>query len=197
VLVAPTSLSALTITNSPSPSVTVTWNAVNNAAYYQVERAADKNGPFTQVGSNVNQTTLNDTSVSSVVAYLYRVRAFDAGGNPSPYSSVDLATAISFADDTIGSQSTLFKAAHVNQLRQAIDAIRAMAHLSAFNWGGNLTQFSTEIQATHIQDLRVALNQALTDLNLAPCSYTDNSVTDLRNSLFKKEHIEQLRQCVK
>jgi hypothetical protein len=196
-LLAPANLSALTVSNLPTPKVSVNWSAVENAHHYEVERASDSNGPFTVVASNVTQTSLEDTGVSAVTAYLYRVRAFSTGGPPSPYSNLDLATAIAFTDDTLESQSTLFKAAHINELRQAVNAIRSMAHLSAINWGGNVTQFSTEIQATHIQALREALSDALTALNLPPCSYTDNSLTALRASLFKKEHIEQLRQCVR
>ena len=196
-LLAPANLSALTISNLPTPKVSVNWSAVENAHHYEVERASDVNGPYTVVAANVTQTSLEDTGVSAVTAYLYRVRAFSTSGPPSPYSNLDLATAVTFTDDTLESQSTLFKAAHINELRQAVNAIRAMAQLSAINWGGNVTQFSTEIQATHLQDLRNGLSQALAALSLPPCSYTDNSLTELRASLFKKEHMEQLRQCIK
>ena len=155
------------------------------------------NASYSQVASNVSGTTFNDTNVTAVTAYLYRVRAVDAQGNASSYSNVDLATAIVFTDDSLFSQSTLVKAAHINELRQAVDAIRTMAHLPATNWGPSITQFQTQIQATHIQDLRVSLTEVLSALSLPPCSYTDNSLTELRASLIKKEHIEQIRQCVR
>ncbi len=51
--------------------------------------------------------------------------------------------------------------------------------------------------ATHIHDLRANLDEARGVLGLPQCSYTDNSVEALRASYIKKEHIEQLRNCVK
>lgn len=196
-LLAPSSLIALTVSNQLAPKVSISWNSVSGAAHYEVEKKSNVNPNFTSVSSNVVGLTLEDTNVSAVTAYLYRVRAVDSQGNPSPYSNLDLATAITFTDDSLVSQTTAVKAAHINELRQAVDAIRSLAQLSAQNWGGAVTQSVTTIQATHIQDLRTSLNQALSQLSLAQCSYTDNSLQALRDSIFKKDHIEQLRQCVR
>jgi hypothetical protein len=196
-LFAPNSLSALTISNEIVPRVSINWSSVTGATHYEVERRSDVNASYSPVASNVSGTTFNDTNVNALTAYLYRVRAVDAQGNVSSYSNVDLATAIVFTDDSLVSQSTLVKAAHITELRQAVDAIRTMAHLPATNWGGSITQFQTQIEAAHVQDLRVSLSEGLSALSLPPCSYTDNSLTELRASLIKKEHIEQLRQCVR
>jgi len=195
-LAAPASLSAITVSNLPSPQVTVSWEATTGADHYQVERSTNITLSYTTINGNVTSTTFTDTSVSSVTAYLYRVRAVDSVGNGSPYSNIDVAAAISFTDDTLFAQSTFVKKEHINELRAAVDAIRAAVNLSPANWGGNVTSGVT-IQATHIQDLRTNIDQARGVLSLSACSYTDNSVEALRASLIKKEHIEQLRLCVK
>ena len=196
-LVAPITLVATTLSSLTTPQVTISWNATAGAHHYQVERTANISTSYTTIDTNVASTTFTDTTVSSVTAYLYRVRAVDAVGNVSPPSNVDVATAISFTDDTLIAQTTPVKADHINQLRQAVDAVRALVNHSAANWGPNVTPGVSTVQATHIQDLRTNLDQARNTLNLPGCSYTDNSVEALRASLIKKEHIEQLRQCVR
>ena len=196
-LVAPGSLSALTLSNLPTPQVSVDWNATTGAHHYELEKTSNINQPYQPVATNITATTFTDTNVTPVTAYLYRVRAVDANGNVSAYSNIDVATAISFTDDTITTQTTPVRAAHINELRQSVDAIRATANLGTVNWGGSVTQNSTLIQATHIQDLRTNLNQARGALNLSPCSFSDNSIDELRASLIKKTHIEEIRQCVR
>ena len=196
-LAAPANLTALTVSNETPARVIVSWAPSAGAHHYEIERTTKVTIAYAPISTNATGTTFNDTTVSSVNSYLYRIRAVNAAGQFSPYSNVDLATAISFTDDSIVVQTTPVKAAHINQLRQAVDAVRWTANLSLANWGGSLTQFSTPIQATHIDDLRTNLSAALTALNMPPCTYTDNSLTALRNSFIKKEHIDQLRQCVK
>ncbi|HKO42309.1 MAG TPA: hypothetical protein VJU84_03405 [Pyrinomonadaceae bacterium] len=196
-LAAPTTVVATTLSSLTTPQVTISWSATAGAHHYQVERTANISTSYTTIDTNVASTTFTDTTVSSVTAYLYRVRAVDTVGNVSPPSNVDVATAISFTDDTLVVHTTPVKADHINQLRQAVDAVRALVNHSAANWGPSVTPGVTTIQATHIQDLRTNLDQARNALTLPGCSYTDNSVEALRASVIKKEHIEQLRQCVR
>lgn len=197
-LVAPASLIATTASNLSPAQIAVSWQATEGANHYEVERTTNVNVAYTSVNSNVAGTTLTDGNVTAVAAYLYRVRAVDASGNVSPYSNIDLATAISFTDDTLQTNVTPVRAAHITELRQAVDAIRAVTStLGPANWGPGITQNVTTIQATHIQDLRTNLDQARSALGLSACTYTDNSLEALRASFIKKEHIEQLRQCVK
>lgn len=197
ILAAPASLTALTLSNLLPAQVSISWSATSGADHYQLEKTANLNQPYLPVASNVIGTSFTDTNVTAVTAYLYRVRAVDTNGNVSPYSNVDVATAISFTDDTITPQTTLVKAAHIDELRQAVDAIRATANLSVVNWGESVNPSSTVIQATHIQDLRTYVNQARSALSLSPCSFSDNSLEELRASLIKKNHIEEIRQCVR
>jgi len=199
-LAPPASMAATSITDSgnpPAPRVTISWTATPGAHHYEVEKTTNVNTAYSSVNTNVTGTSYTDTGVSSVTAYLYRVRAVDAAGNISAYSNIDLATAITFTDDTIIRQSTLVKAAHITELRQAVDAVRALANVGAANWGGAITPNSTLVQASHVQNLRTNLDAARSTLGLAQCNYTDNSIPALQASFINKDHIDQLRQCVR
>jgi len=192
-LVAPASLVATTLSNLPSAQVTISWEATEGADHYQVERTTNIGASYTVVNSSVTSTSFTDSSVTSVTAYLYRVRAADANGNVSPYSNLDLATAISFTDDTIQPGNTHVKAAHINELRQAVDAVRATASLGAVDWGGSVTPNVSTVQAADIQSLRTNLDQARSALGLSACSYTNAAA----GVLIQKAHLDELRQCVR
>lgn len=188
-LAAPTNLVADTFSNS---RIDLTWTAAPNAHHYQVERANNLGGAFTVLDSNVTTTTFTDNSVTSVNAYLYRVRSADAVGNLSPPGSIDVATAITFTDTPLTVGSTLIKAQHVTELRQAVNAVRAAASLSAATWT-DTTLTNVTIKAVHVQELRTNLDQALSALGLPVNGYTDPS---LSGAVVKKAHIDELRQRV-
>jgi len=191
-LLAPASLVATTLSNLSTPQVSISWSATTGADHYQVERTTNVATNYSVVSSNVSSTSFTDTSVTSVTAYLYRVRAVDSSGNVSPYSNIDLATAISFTDDTLTAGSTTVKAQHLTELRQAVNAVRATtAGLSAANWAESITSGVTTIKASHITELRAALDAARSDLGLGACSYSSVG------ALIQKNHIDELRQCVR
>ena len=201
-LLPPATLVATTVSNVPPAQVTITitWQPTEGANHYQVEKTTNVNTGYSVVNPNVTGNSASDSNVtvSPVTAYLYRVRAVDANGNVSPYSNVDLATAISFTDDTLVSNETPVRAVHITELRQAVDAVRALTtNLGPADWGGGIQQYVTTIQAKHIQDLRENLDAARSALQFPQCTYTDNSINALKASYFKKEHIEQIRNCVK
>lgn len=177
--------------------VDISWEATPNAHHYQVERASlvgDSN--FTIIDSNVTGTTFSDSTVMSGNAYLYRVRAADAVGNVSAVSNKDLATAITFEDDPLQLQGPV-RAQHVLQLRNAVNAVRTTANISSYTWTNaiNPAQPGTvTIKAVDVEELRTALDQALTVLGLPTGSYTDSSLT---GQSIKKVHIAEIRDRVK
>ena len=192
-LVAPASLVASTVS---SLHVSISWSVSPNAHHYQVERASNFGSTFTVLNSNVAGTSFNDNSVTAVNAYLYRVKAADAAGNLSGPSNVDLATAITFDDDPFPAPlaQTVAKAQHLVQLRQAVNAARAAANLSAATWTQNPVQQNVSlIKANDVQELRTALDQALSVFGLATGGYTDSPLA----GVIKKIHIQELRDRVK
>jgi hypothetical protein len=191
-LAAPANMSATTLSDPPSPQVSISWTATDGADHYQVERTPNIGTSYSAINSNVVGTTFTDTTVTSVNAYLYRVRAVDAVGNVSPYSNIDLATAISFTDNALQAGVTTIKAAHVTELREAINAARVAVGLSPFSWAETINS-GVLIKASHIQEMRTKLDDARNVIPLSACSYTDASA----GVLIQKAHVEELRLCVK
>lgn len=189
VLTAPTNLVADTF---DAARVDLTWSAAPNAHHYQVERASNLGGTFTVLNSNVATTSYTDNTVTSVNAYLYRVRSADASNNLSSPGSTDVATAITFTDNPLTAGSTLIKAQHITELRQAVDAVRVAANLGVATWTDSSLSNMT-IKAVHIQELRTNLDQALNALSITPGPYTDSSLTGIE---VKKVHVDELRQRV-
>ena len=172
--------------------IDLTWTASPGADRYEVERATNITGTFTPLNTNVTATNYSDTTVSSINAYIYRVRAVNAGGS-SLYSNMDIATAITFTDDPLVVASTEIKAVHITQLRQAVDAMRTATNLPAFSWTDtNLA--GVEVKALHLQQLRDNLDQALSAVGITPSAYTDLPLNSIE---IKKIHLDQLRQRVR
>ena len=194
-LAPPLNVAAGTLSQS---RIDVTWDANPSAHHYQVERASvSGDANFAVINSNVVGTTYPDTTVTSINAYLYRVRAADAAGNLSPPSNIDVATAITFEDDPFPAPPNLtpVRANHILQLRQAINAVRhTVPGMQDYSWTQPINAGSTPIMANDIEEMRTALDQALNALNLTAGGYTDQS---LSNVLIQKIHITQLRDRVK
>jgi chitodextrinase len=97
----PTTPASLTATAASGSQINLSWPAsTDNIAVtgYRVERCQNAGcSNFAQVATPA-ATTYNDTGLTAGTSYTYRVRAADAAGNLSPYSSV--ATATTLAPDT-------------------------------------------------------------------------------------------------
>jgi len=189
-LAAPTSLVADTFSGT---QINLTWAAAPNAHHYQVERAPNLGGTFTVLNSNVATTTYTDSTVTAVNAYLYRVRSADAVGNLSAPGNLDVATAITFTDNPVTAGTTLIKAQHVTELRQAVNAVRAAANQSAATWT-DPTLTNVTVKAVHVEELRTNLDAALWALGLPTGNYTDPTLAGIA---IKKVHIDEIRQRVK
>lgn len=190
-LVPPNSFVATSIS---SAQIDLSWAAAANAHHYVVERASQL-GSFTTINANVSGLTFTDSTVTSGNAYLYRVRSADAIGNVSAESNIDLATAITFTDDPLASQ-TLVKAQHITQLRTAVNAVRHLTPpLADYNWQQSSgTLAGSPIKANDIDELRTALDEALIILGLPSGGYTPSS---LAGALIQTGPITQLRNRVK
>jgi chitodextrinase len=91
---APSSLAASAVSTT---QINLTWNPSSDnvgVTGYRVERCQGIGcSSFTQIGTTTSPA-YNNTGLAVNVAYSYRVRATDAAGNPSPYSSVASATTL-------------------------------------------------------------------------------------------------------
>ena len=103
-----------------------------------------------------------------------------------------------FTDNTLVMGGTTVKALHVTELRQAVDALRAVAGLQPASWTDLvLMPFATSIKAAHITELRARLEEAATSptFGFALMTYTEPSLS--AGSIIKRIHIEELRQRIR
>lgn len=174
-------------------SVSLTWTAASGATEYDIERASAGTG--FQSLTTVQAISYADTTAVASTAYLYRVKATNAGG-ASPYSNVDLATSVIFTDDPVVAQETTIRAVHISQLRTAVDAVRSLAGLSQQAWiDSSLVAGATPMRKIHVEELRSSLASALSDLGRPPLTLTDPTLTTATD--IKAPHIQELRNAVK
>ena len=101
-----------------------------------------------------------------------------------------------FSDDTLVIGVTTARTQHIIELRQAVDALRAVAGLAPAPWTDpGLSPFSSSIKAIHITELRQYLEDAAGRLGYPPGSYTDPGLGS--GFVIKRVHIEELRQRVR
>ena len=77
-----------------------------------------------------------------------------------------------FTDDPLVAGSTIIKAIHLTELRDAVNQARSQAGLGAASWTDSPLQGVT-IKAAHIVELRARLDEARVALGMSAASYTD------------------------
>src|SRR2546425_13018985 len=100
-----------------------------------------------------------------------------------------------FTDNTIMVGQTTAKAQHIIELRQAVDAMRAVAGLGGAPWTDPGLTVGNTIRAVHIVDLRTYLDDAATRLGYSTSAYTDPGLAT--GFVIKRIHIEELRQRIR
>jgi hypothetical protein len=177
--------------NAARPYIAVTWNAVADAAYYDV--SVQRAGTTVSIPTTEPSFVLSATETVNGAAYLFKARAVNAAATASAYSAPDLATVVVFADDPIVPLVTKAKLVHITELRTAVNAVRALAGLSAATW--TTIQVGDAIQAVPITELRTALDAARSALTLSTLSYTDPSLS--AGARIKAAHVQELRNGTK
>lgn len=174
-------------------SVAVNWPDVNSATLYRVYRSSTPSG-FSFLGDSA-VSTFTDATAAANTAYLYRITAVDGDGHESAPSGVDLATTVIFTDPSLVAGVTPVRAAHVAQLRTAINAVRALALLGAASFT-DPSLSGTTIRTGHIAQLRTALAPARTALGLPALTFTDPTLT-AQSTRIKAPHVNELRAGVR
>ena len=188
VVVGPSTPAGLVATATSTTSISLTWNPSAGATQYEVVRGT--NAPVV-----VATTSFNDTTVVAGTTYVYTVRALDSSSRRSPFSAPDAATTILFTDDPLVANSTRVKLVHMTELRQAVNAMRAAAGLSAATFT-DPTLTNVRIKAVHVQELRNALATARASLGLSTVAFTDPALTAGAMRI-KAAHMQELRNGVK
>jgi Fibronectin type III domain len=188
----------LSLVAAPANSTTVhlSWTAPSGTIdHYQIERRSTLSGAATILTTTGSGVSYDDTSLNPGSTYLYRVRSVDTYAQVSVYGNLDYATAFVFTDSPLTAGSTPIKAVHLTELRQAVNAVRLTAGLSASTWTDS-TLSGVAVKKIHVQELRDSINQALQALGFSTPAFTDATLT-AGTSVIKKLHIEELRLRVK
>ena len=204
----PTSLVSAPYNNGPG--IQLNWTAASGASNSRIEKATSKNGPYTLAGTSATNSFI-DNGVTSGTAYLYKVCAANAqNACTSSYSNFVLGVAFSFttdpvlksfAEDPVNASTP--KTAHITELRTAVNAVRTLAGRSPATWTNlNLQTGVSLISVDDVRDLRLRLNEALSDLGIPLPTYTDATligfIEDPQNATtIKAVHIRQLRDFVR
>ncbi|HKR65136.1 MAG TPA: fibronectin type III domain-containing protein, partial [Thermoanaerobaculia bacterium] len=179
---------SFTATATSTTQVALAWGAVGSATAYEIYRTTSIATAYSFVTS-VSGTSFNDTGRTPDTTYLYKVRALN-GATPSPDSVVEAATTTVFTDATL-TNATFVKAAHITQLRTAVNAMRAAANLSAASFT-DPTISALPIKAVHVTELRTALDAARSAITLPALTYTDPTITT-GTTRIKTAHVTELR----
>jgi hypothetical protein len=171
----------------------LTWDTVAGAAQYEIARSA--NGGFFLVVAYATTNSYTDSGLTAGTTYVYQVRAVDGSGTRSPFSNNDIATLITFTDDPVIAGVTRIKAQHLAELRQAVNAVRAAAGLSARTWTDPAAS-GVLIKAVHIEELRDALDEARDGLALGAAFYSDVPVLEGFTPI-RAAHVNEIRAAVK
>ena len=149
---------SVTATATNTTNVAVTWTAAPSGSgitHYRVQRRGSVAGGWTYLPGTFTGTSMNDTTVSPATAYEYRVEAYDAYSNTSPFSAGDVAVTVLFDDDPVSVPNAprlVDRGRHLAQLREAIDAWRVLAGLGRL-WGPPYDNPTSVILFSHIDEL--------------------------------------------
>ena len=175
----------------------MTWVAPGGLVdHYEVWRLGPTPvGTFVLIAPSVTTTTYTDSSFSAATAYVYKVNAVGITLLRSADSNRDLAYTKVFVDDPLVANSTLIRAQHILDLRQAVAAVRLTAALPT-TWPNDPSlAVGTLIRAVHVTDLRSNLDGGLGPLGLPITGYTD--VPLVAGAIVRAVHIQELRTRVK
>jgi hypothetical protein len=163
---------SLVATATSPTSVSLTWTFAGAADHFEVWRNAG--GGFTLVGSP-STTAFTDTTAANA-GYVYTVRAVAAGGATSVDSAPDFTHTFILTDPVL-SAGMRIRAAHVTQLRAAVNAIRAAAGVAPATFTDPSLP-SVVPKRVHVTELRDAINAMRAALALPPLGFSSLPVHD-------------------
>ncbi|HEX8151626.1 MAG TPA: fibronectin type III domain-containing protein, partial [Thermoanaerobaculia bacterium] len=178
----PLPVPVIVATGAGNGSASIAWDAVPGVAGYELFRKDAHGGSWTLVHTTPAATFFSNGGLAAGATYLYRLRTFDAAGNRSADSNLDLATTIDYSDPQLGA-GTLVRAQHVIEVRRAVNAIctfagAAICPAAPFS-GASLdaAQVKTQpIRASDFADLTTQLVSLRSAIGAAPATFRGPAV---------------------
>lgn len=180
----PTSLVA---TATSPTAVSLSWMSAVSVDHFEVWRSSG--GAFTLVGTPVSNAFTDSTTAST--GYVYEVRSVAAGGAMSDFSAPDYAHTFTLTDPVVSAGMTI-KAAHVTELRSAINAMRNAAGIAPATFTDGSLQFVT-VKRAHIIELRDAIQALRASLAMPAVDFSSLPLNDW----VRASRIEELRAAMR
>lgn len=171
--------------------IQVGWQPPNGATTYELWRSL--NGAAFSPLATSGSSSYYDSNAAPGLMYAYKVRVISP--TSSSFSNIDFATTIHFTDDPIITGSTTVSHVHIEELRQAINVVRATAGLGGASYSHPANQGDL-IYTADIQELRDRLAEAFSSLGISPPSYDDSSLQP-HVTLIKRAHIVQIQDALR
>lgn len=122
-----------------------------------------------------------------------RTTTIEIAGQPFTIRQSGAGDSAPFTDPVLSAAAV--KAVHITQLRNRIDTLRGLKGLPPFTWSDlALTAGGTQVRATHVRELRLALNEVYVAAARPVPQYTDAIVSG--STIVKAIHISELRSAV-
>jgi YD repeat-containing protein len=202
---APPTPGPLTATYNPATGkIDLVWGASPGVLYYEIERTVL--GGHTQAYPDpLTQTSYSDgVTYENGGAHVYRVRACAGINACSAFSTRDIATRMTFADVHApnGSGAVVIQFSHLEELRQAMNAVRSVAGDGPLSWEQILAPYvppdslpppapGHRVRAVFMIALRAKMNEALSNALMPTAPYTDDFQVPTR---IKAIHTLELQQ---
>ena len=101
-----------------------------------------------------------------------------------------------FTDSTLTAGGSVVAAAHVLDLRSAIDALRTQYRLASYAWSNALAGGSTLVRAIDLAEVRAALEATYVAAGVAPPTYSDPTIA-AGETVIKASHVTEARNAVR
>jgi hypothetical protein len=182
--VAPTNV---IVYSSTAHSISLSWSAPDTATSYRVYRRTAP-GAYLFIANVPVGTSYVDEHSNAVAAYEYVVTALNASGESINSNAVH-STSVEFTDFFMVPGVTV-KLVHFEEMRTAVNALRALAGLSAFSFAAPTPGVGVKITKAHMTGLRIALNEARQALLGSPIVFAES---DLTGKTIKASHVSEIR----
>jgi hypothetical protein len=175
--------------------LTLGGSASDNVGVTQITWANSRGGGGTASGTSVWTA---DVSGLQLGQNILTVTARDAANLTSSKSLTVVVTPVfTFTDDPLVARTTVVKAVHFSELREAVDLVRGILGLAPFAWTDPvLTPGSSLPRALHLSELRTALNQAYLAAGRPVPTYTDHSL-EAGSTSIRAVHLNEVRAAVR